>query len=91
VRAVPDLQARAFSRAHASLFEIKGNRAIPMGWEISGKGDNELRAKSGAGAGFSSWVAFEPKTKRGVVVLTNVQGANEAPGALGKEMLRALR
>jgi beta-lactamase class C len=90
VLALPALQARAFERTHAPLFEKKKN-AMGMGWEISGKGNHERHAKSGAGSGFSSWVAFEAKSKHGVAVLTNLQGGSEAPAALGRQILELMR
>lgn len=90
VLSLPELPARAFERAHAPLFDKKKN-AIGMGWEISGKGNNERHAKSGAGSGFSSWVAFEAKSKHGVAVLTNLQGGSEAPAALGRQILEDMR
>jgi CubicO group peptidase (beta-lactamase class C family) len=45
-----------------------------LGWWIFGKGDDQLIAHAGETLGFSSSVAFDPKMRVGVVVLSN--GAN---------------
>lgn len=89
---LPDTHARAFRRTHVPLFDIRDGRSIAMGWEIFTRGATELHAKNGASAGFSSWVGLEPRTRRGVAVLTNVQHRVLAsPAALGHELLEAMR
>jgi CubicO group peptidase (beta-lactamase class C family) len=89
---LPEVQTRAFRRAHAPSFDRGAGRAVAMGWEISTRGPTELHAKNGAGAGFSSWVGIEPQGRRGVAVLTNVQHRGEAsPAALGRALLDAMR
>ena len=89
---LPDVQARAFALTHRPLFKISAERSIGMGWEISGIVGKQRLTKNGAGAGFSSYVAFEPKEMLGVAVLTNAFAASDDvhPATLGAAILDAL-
>jgi hypothetical protein len=42
-----------------------------LGWVVTGKGQDELVAHEGATWGYASYIAWEPRTRRGVVVLSN--------------------
>ena len=42
-----------------------------LGWVVTGKGEDESVAHEGATWGYASYIAWEPRTRRGVVVLSN--------------------
>jgi CubicO group peptidase (beta-lactamase class C family) len=42
-----------------------------LGWVVTGKGEDELVAHEGGTWGYASYIAWEPRTRRGVVVLSN--------------------
>jgi len=42
-----------------------------LGWVVTGKGEDELVAHEGATWGYASYTAWEPRTRRGVVILSN--------------------
>ncbi len=51
-----------------------GGSEQALGWTVIGKGDNELIYRDGGTYGFASSVAWDPKKRTGVVVLSNQQG-----------------
>ena len=51
-----------------------GGSEQALGWTVIGKGDQELIYRDGGTYGFASSVAWDPKKRTGVVVLSNQQG-----------------
>jgi hypothetical protein len=61
---------------------------IALGWHISTRDGSELVWHNGGTGGYRSFIGFDPKTRVGVVVLTNV--SNEAGGDdIGMHLLDA--
>jgi D-alanyl-D-alanine-carboxypeptidase/D-alanyl-D-alanine-endopeptidase len=65
--------------APAMASMLASRRATPMpaleialGWHIEKRGDRELVWHNGGTGGYRSYIGFDPKTKTGVVLLTNI-------------------
>ncbi len=56
------------------------NRQIALGWHITKMGDAEYIWHNGGTGGFSSFIGFDKKRQRGVVVLANCAGHVDAIG-----------
>ncbi|MGH8102806.1 MAG: serine hydrolase [Chthoniobacterales bacterium] len=52
-----------------------GSEEQALGWSVVGKGDDEIIYRDGGTYGFASSVAFDPKQRIGVVVLSNQNGS----------------
>lgn len=63
--------ANAIDLTHKKLFWISSDHTIGMGWERWYHKDSLLISKYGDEVGFSAWVAFEPKQKKGIAILCN--------------------
>ena len=50
---------------------IAGNSEQALGWVVLGKGDDQLITHEGSTWGYSSYLAWDPRTRVGVVVLSN--------------------
>jgi serine-type D-Ala-D-Ala carboxypeptidase/endopeptidase len=50
---------------------INGSNEQALGWEVVGKGDGQLIMHEGSTWGYASYVAWDPATREGVVVLSN--------------------
>lgn len=79
--------AKAIDFTHKKLFQVKRDHAIGMAWERWYHGDSLLISKYGDEVGFSAWVAFEPKQKKGIAILCN--GGKKGPNhpEFGKKLL----
>jgi D-alanyl-D-alanine-carboxypeptidase/D-alanyl-D-alanine-endopeptidase len=51
-----------------------GGNEQALGWTVIGKGDDQLIYRDGGTYGFASSIAWDPKKRIGVVVLSNQQG-----------------
>lgn len=78
---------KAINLTHKKLFWISSDHTIGMGWERWYHGDSLLISKYGDEVGFSAWVAFEPKQKKGIAILCN--GGKKGPNhpEFGKKLL----
>ncbi|MFZ0297900.1 MAG: serine hydrolase [Candidatus Sulfotelmatobacter sp.] len=56
-----------------------------LGWVVTGKGDDQLVMHDGFTWGYASYVAWDPKTRTGVVVLSNQL---TSVGDIGRHLLR---
>jgi serine-type D-Ala-D-Ala carboxypeptidase/endopeptidase len=52
-----------------------GSEQQALGWSVIGKGDDEIIYRDGGTYGFASSIAFDPKQRIGVVVLSNQNGS----------------
>ena len=68
-RIVPASLSAALSRERRGGYEF--------GWEFDTIKDRRLIFHGGLNPGFWSWVAYDPKTRQGVLVLTNMSGSLE--------------
>lgn len=66
--------ARATTDMLATRRPLGPNREQALGWVVIGKADAELIAHDGGTLGYASAVAWDPKTRTGVVVLKNQIG-----------------
>ncbi|MBS1949887.1 MAG: Beta-lactamase class C-like and penicillin binding proteins (PBPs) superfamily [Cytophagales bacterium] len=65
----PDKLSLAFQQAHAEVADAIGaSIQIAMGWHIK---DHQYIWHNGGTGGFRSFIGFDPKTKRAIVILTN--------------------
>jgi serine-type D-Ala-D-Ala carboxypeptidase/endopeptidase len=64
---------------------IDDTREQALGWVVVGKGNDQLVAHDGSTWGFSSYVAWDPATHVGVVVLSNQLGGISD---IGRHLLR---
>jgi len=51
-----------------------GGSEQALGWTVTGKGDDQIIYRDGGTYGFASSIAWDPKKRIGVVVLSNEQG-----------------
>lgn len=59
---------------------------VGLGWGIAKNGGTEVMFVNGRSGGYRSWLGFEPRTRRGVIVLTNADGVI-GPDDLGRHVL----
>lgn len=74
---------RAIQRSHELLYDGAEHK-LAYGWHISTIAGRELYTHSGETGGYLSFIGFDPKTRRGAVVLTN---HTDAIADLGVAML----
>lgn len=58
-------------QCHQKQFEISQDDSIGLGWVITHSNDTEIIWHNGGTGGFKSYLGFNPKTSRGVVILSN--------------------
>jgi CubicO group peptidase (beta-lactamase class C family) len=63
-----------------------GSEEQALGWTVAGKGDDEIIYRDGGTYGFASSIAFDPKQRIGVVVLSNQNGSIDD---IARHILRA--
>lgn len=61
----------AMKRTHINVESKTPNEGIGLGWTLSRIFENNVIEHGGGTGGFSTFIAFEPIRKRGVVVLSN--------------------
>lgn len=59
-----------------------------LGWDIDTRGGNEIISKAGGTAGYSTFIAYSPKTRVGVVALANTS-TGEGTTDIGQHLLDA--
>ena len=64
------------------------NMEIAYNWLIQTKNGNSMIWHNGGTGGYRTWIGFDPKTRTGVVVLSNVSSA-EGPDDIGRHLLDA--
>jgi len=69
-------------RSPSSAFEVG------LGWGIAKNRGTEVMFVNGRSGGYRTWLGFEPRTRRGVVVLTNADGV-VGPDDLGRYVLNS--
>lgn len=69
---------RLSHQAHASLPDAK----VGLGWFKYGSGEDEMIVHNGQTGGFYSLVAFKPKQRSGMVLLTNTSASIKCIGTL---------
>lgn len=81
------LTGRAIALTHENV-EVAEPLAEGMGWFIRGEGKDRTLLHEGGTGGFSSLVAFQPASKRGVVVLADTALTDSGGlGGLGMHLL----
>ena len=66
--------APAIKAAVSTRRPTEGGNEQALGWTVIGKGDDQLIYRDGGTYGFASSMAWDPKKRSGVVVLSNQQG-----------------
>ena len=61
---------------------------IAYAWHIQNKGGNSIIWHNGGTGGYTTYMGFDPKTRAGVVVLTNLSGP-PGPDDIGRHLLDA--
>lgn len=64
--------APAFQRMLSVRRPVHGNLSIALGWHVLGTGDREIVWHNGGTGGYRTFMGYDPKTQRGVVVLSNL-------------------
>ena len=59
---------------------------VGLGWGIAKNRGTEITFVNGRSGGYRTWLGYEPRTRRGVVVLTNADGVI-GPNDLGRHLL----
>jgi len=59
---------------------------VGLGWGIAKNRGTEIMFVNGRSGGYRTWLGYEPRTRRGVVVLTNADGVI-GPDDLGRHLL----
>ena len=59
---------------------------IALGWHILGSADSQIIWHNGGTGGYRTWAGYNPKSRRGVVVLANVSTA-AGPDDIGRHVL----
>lgn len=78
----------ALDTLHRPYFKASADMRIGLSWEFRDLGGHTSIEKGGATHGFTSYIAFVPQTRTGVVVLSNKRSCRV--GALATTMLGAL-
>lgn len=73
---------------HKPLFKASADMRVGLAWEFHDLGGLTSIEKGGATHGFTSYIAFVPETRTGVVILSNKRSCRVA--ALAETMLSAL-
>ena len=84
---VGERTTKAIQLTHGELFRVDATHAVGMAWEIWGSGETLRLTKNGVDAGFTSYVAIEPPSHRGVAVLSNGDG-KPPPETLALQLLK---
>ena len=66
--------SRAIDSTVSTRRPTGGGNEQALGWSVIGKGDDQLIYRDGGTYGFASSMAWDPKKRIGVVVLSNQQG-----------------
>lgn len=61
----------AIQRTHKPLADVAGYLKIGLGWHILKNPEQEIIWHNGGTGGFRTFVGFDPKQKKGVIVLSN--------------------
>jgi serine-type D-Ala-D-Ala carboxypeptidase/endopeptidase len=78
----------AMRDAHRGYHLPRSGMGVGLGWMIMKRGPLNLVGNRGGTAGYSTFVAFDPDTRAGVVVLAN-SGGFEYADKIGRELLTA--
>jgi hypothetical protein len=62
---------------------------VGLGWGIAKNRGTEIMFVNGRSGGYRTWLGYEPRTRRGVVVLTNADGV-VGPDDLGRHVLNPM-
>ena len=62
---------------------------MALGWHVIGSGEQQIVWHNGGTGGYRSWIGYDPKTRRGVVALTNTF-STAGPDDIGRHLLMAL-
>jgi D-alanyl-D-alanine-carboxypeptidase/D-alanyl-D-alanine-endopeptidase len=81
---------RAMRDAHRGHHIPRPGMQVGLGWMTMTRGPLNLVGLSGGTAGYSSFIAFDPGTRAGVVVLAN-SGGFEYADRIGRELLNPER
>ena len=76
--------------AHRGYHSPRPGMEVGLGWMTMRRGPIHQVGNRGGSAGYSSYVAFDPNTRAGVVVLAN-SGGFEYADAIGRELLNPAR
>lgn len=79
------LLSQAMQKCHEEQFSPTPGLAVGFGWVLSNSNQAELVWHNGGTGGFRSYLGFNPKTKRGVVILSN--STEDWPDELGLVIL----
>jgi serine-type D-Ala-D-Ala carboxypeptidase/endopeptidase len=72
-------------QCHEKQYEISPEVSVGLGWIISHSNDSKIIWHNGETGGFRSYIGFNPKTKKGVVILSN--STEDWPDELGLVLL----
>ena len=79
----------SMNHSHQQMYELNegylGLTSIGFGWHISNATDGEIIWHNGGTGGYRSFMGFNPKTQKGVVILSN--STEEIPTELGFHLL----
>src|SRR5207248_10108102 len=70
----PSLLARAMKTALSVHRPVKPGNEQALGWNIYGKDGDQIIFRDGSSFGYASAIAYDPKSRVGVIVLTNQIG-----------------
>src|SRR5438067_3041 len=81
----PSPLAPAMNIALGNRRPVQPDNEQALGWNVYGKGDDQVIFRDGSSFGYASVMAYDPKARVGVVVLTNQVGD---VGELARHLLR---
>jgi serine-type D-Ala-D-Ala carboxypeptidase/endopeptidase len=81
----PSPLAPAMNTALSNRRPVQPGNEQALGWNIYGRGDNQVIFRDGSSFGYASVMAYDPKARLGVVVLTNQVGD---VGDIARHLLR---
>jgi D-alanyl-D-alanine-carboxypeptidase/D-alanyl-D-alanine-endopeptidase len=82
----PSPLAAAFAAMLATREKAGNSMEVGLGWHIRSAGDTEIIWHNGGTGGYRSWMGYDPKSRSGVVVLTNA-GTTAGPDDLGMHLI----
>ena len=78
--------ARAFATMLATRRPASAGMEVALGWHILKTPDGEIIWHNGGTGGYRTWMGYEPRSRVGVVVLTNA-GTPAGPDDIGRHLL----
>lgn len=84
-----DTNLKYVQNTHKATYHIKGDRSVGLGWFLFDKPDSYMIWHNGATGGYTASITIDKKSRKGVVILSNItsQIANSSLDKLGYKLI----